>query len=454
LAGALTYAELTAMKPQAGGEYVFLRDAFGRVWSFLFGWMQMFIAKPGSQAAAGMAFAIGMNDFLDKQLDRTLLSVPMGGTSIEISTLQIVAIMVIIIFTTLNCATVVLSGQIAAALTFVKIGLIVFVGVGAFALVSGNFVHFSMLNTGGTCEGVADAVKVGGVGYTFLGGFGAAMLAALWGYDGWNNLTFVAGEVKDPNRNIPLAIIGSTVLVIILYVFVHIGYFYVLDPTAVASVSKGSSVAITVVSMFLGGDVKSLVTGAAIALFAVGLMLSSLGTLHTSILAGSRVPYAMSKDGLMVRSFSKLSVNHVPVTAVLMQGVWACLLALTGSFDTLTDYVIFGSWIFYALVTGSIFVFRKKLPHAERPYRAWGYPVVPVLFLLVAGWLIYITFSNDLGQAKDSYQFLMSGQPVQALQAIGKTSSFAGTLLILLGLPVYYYFNRRQRSEIFQEGEL
>ncbi len=277
LAGALTYAELTAMKPQAGGEYVFLRDAYGRVSSFLFGWMQMFIAKPGSQAAAGMAFAIGMNDFLDKQLEKTLLSVPLGDSSFEITTLQIVAIMVIVIFTTLNCATVTLSGNIATALTFVKIALILFVGVGAFIWVSGNFSHFSLFSSSGTCEGVADSVKVGSPNYTFLGGFGAAMLAALWGYDGWNNLTFVAGEVKDPNRNIPLAIIGSTILVIVLYVFVHIGYFYVLDPTTIASVSKSSSVAKTVVSMFFGGDATSIATGAAIAFFTVGLMLSSSG---------------------------------------------------------------------------------------------------------------------------------------------------------------------------------
>jgi APA family basic amino acid/polyamine antiporter len=444
LAGALTYAELTAMKPQAGGEYIFLRDAFGRVWSFLFGWMQMFIAKPGSQAAAGMAFAIGMNDFLDKQLERTLVSVPVGGAAFEITSLQIVAVMAIVIFTTLNCATVIVSGQIATALTFVKIILVFFVGVGAFVWVEGHFSNLGLFNSGGLCEAVPDSVKVGAPGYSFLGGFGAAMLAALWGYDGWNNLTFVAGEVKNPNRNIPLAIIGSTLLIIVLYVSVHFAYFYALDPTAIASVSKSSSVAKTVVGMFFGGDPLRLATGIAVAIFAVGLMLSSLGTLHTSILAGSRVPYAMAKDGLMFRSFGKLSVTHVPVTAVLMQGLWAIILAMTGSFDTLTDYVIFGSWIFYALVTASIFVFRRKYPDAVRPYRAFGYPVVPVLFLLVAFWLLYITFSNDMEQARASYGFLTSGQPIPALQAIGKTSSFAGSLLILLGLPVYYYFTKRK----------
>jgi APA family basic amino acid/polyamine antiporter len=170
-----------------------------------------------------------------------------------------------------------------------------------------------------------------------------------------------------------------------------------------------------VVSKFFGGDITSFATGAAVAIFSVGLMLSSLGTLHTSILSGSRVPYAMAKDGMMFRTFEKVSLNSVPVNAVLFQGVWASILALSGSFDTLTDYVIFGSWIFYALITSSIFIFRRKYPDAERPYKAWGYPVVPGVFLLVAGWLLINT---------------MMTAPTQAIIGIG---------LIILGLPVYYY---------------
>ena len=241
------------------------------------------------------------------------------------------------------------------------------------------------------------------------------MLGALWGYDGWNNLTFVAGEVKDPNRNIPLAIIGSTILIIFLYVFVHVGYFYVLDPTAIASVSKSSSVAKTVVSMFFGGDITTLATGVGVAFFTVGLMLSSLGTLHTSLMAGARVPYAMAKDGTMFKTFGKLSINSVPVTSVILMGVLSTVLALSGSFDTLTDYVVFGSWIFYALVTSSIFIYRRKYPELARPYKAWGYPVVPVIFLFVAGWLLINTMWT------------------------APTQSFIGIGLILLGLPVYYY---------------
>jgi APA family basic amino acid/polyamine antiporter len=423
LAGALTFAELTAMKPEANGEYVFLRDAYGRGLGFLFGWMQMLIAKPGSQAAAGMAFAIGLNDFLDKKLEQTLLHISIAGLPIEITTLQIVAIMVIVIFTTLNCASVSMSGQIATVLTGIKIALILFVSFGAFVWVTGDFSHFSLVNNSGSCEGVSDSVNFGHAGYGFMGGFAAAMLAALWGYDGWDNLTFVAGEVKNPNRNIPLAIIGSTILVIILYVIANIGYYYVLDPTTIASVPTSSSVAKVVVSMFFGGNVQSFATGVCVAIFTFGLMMSSLGTLHTSILSGSRVPYALAKDGLMFKPLSRLSVNHVPVTALLVQCVWACLLALSGSFDTLTDYVIFGSWIFYALVTSSIFVFRKRYPDLERPYRAFGYPVIPVIFLLVAVWLLVVTIMTSPKQ------------------------SVTGLALIILGIPVFWYLNRQRKTE-------
>ena len=429
LAGALTYAELTAMKPHAAGPYVFLRDSYGRLSSFLFGWMQLFIARTGSQASVAVVFAIAVNDYLGGALKQTLFSTSIAGIPFEITSLQIIAVAAIAIFTTLNCLSVSMTGQIATALTGIKIGLVFFVGLGAFLFVTGgNFENFSLANTSGTCEGVANAVRFGSAEYTFLAGFGAAMLAALWGYDGWDNLSFVAGEVKDPNRNVPIAIIGSVLLIILLYVGVHVAYFYLLDPNAIASVSKDSSVAMSVVSKFFGGDLLSLATGVAVAIFTVGLMLSSLGTLHTSILSASRIPYAMAKDGMLFKPFERLSVNAVPVNGVLFQGIWASLLALSGSFDTLTDYVIFGSWIFYALITSSIFVFRKRFPNADRPYRAWGYPVVPIVFLLVAGWLLVNT---------------MMTAPKQ---------SFIGIGLIILGLPVYYYLtskggNLRPRNE-------
>ena len=418
LAGGLTYAELTAMRPMASAQNVFLKETYGKAASFLFGWMQVLIARPASQAAAATAFAIGLNDFLDNKLAQTLGSFDLAGLHIEFTTLQMVAVMAIVIFTTLNCASVTLTGKIATVLTFVKIALIVFVAGGAFILVSGNFGHFSMTANSGTCEGVGDSVRFGSASYTFFGGFAAAMYGALWGYDGWDNLTFVAGEVKDPRRNIPLAIIGSMFLIIVLYVIAQIAYFYVLDPTTIASVSSNSSVAKVVVSMFFGGNAASIATGAAVAFFTVGLMLSSLGTLHTSLLSAARIPYRMSHEGLLFRVFGRLSINHVPVTSVILVGCFSMVLALIGSFDTLTNYAVFAMWIFYALITGSIFIYRRKYPNLERPYRAWGYPVVPVVFLLVAGWLLYRAIVDS------------------------PTQSVTGLVLIALGFPVYLYFRK------------
>jgi APA family basic amino acid/polyamine antiporter len=207
-------------------------------------------------------------------------------------------------------------------------------------------------------------------------------------------------------------------LIIVLYVIAQVAYFYVLDPTTIASVSSSSSVAKEVVSMFFNGNAASIATGAAIAFFTVGLMLSSLGTLHTSLLSAARIPYRMAHEGLMFRVFGRLSVNHVPVTSVIFIGSISMVLALIGSFDTLTDYAVFAMWIFYALITGSIFIYRRKFPHLERPYRAWGYPVVPVIFLLVAAWLLYRTIIDSPKQ------------------------SVTGIILILVGLPVFWYFNR------------
>ncbi|CAN5669072.1 amino acid permease [soil metagenome] len=429
LAGSLTYAELTAMKPHAGAEYVLLRDAYGRTSSFLYGWMQIFIAKTGSMAALAVAFAIVLNTYLNESLSQVLWAPSILGYTLEISLLQIVAIMVIVIFTTLNSASVAISGKIATVLTLVKISLVLMVGLGAFAFVSGgSFGNFGLDSAGAVCEGVNEAQRYGSAQYSFFAGFAAAMLGALWGYDGWNQLTFVAGEVKDPNRNIPIAIIGSTILIIFLYVFVHIAYFYVLDPAAIASVSGEKAVAQVIVENFFGGDASNLLAGTAVAIFTVGLMMSSLGSLHTSILAGSRVAYAMAQDKLMFERFGRLSVNGVPLASLIFQGIWAIILTLSGSFDTLTNYVIFGSFIFYGLITSSVFLFRRRHPELERPYKTWGYPVVPVIFLLVTGWLLLQTLYDE---------------PRQSLIGIG---------LILLGLPVYYFLQSRNGGDDLDEA--
>jgi len=415
LAGALTYAELAAMMPRAGGEYVFVREAYGPRWGFLYGWMQIFIAKTGSQAAVAVALAIFLNDLTGGTLRATLFTQNILGYEFSLTTLQLIALVAIAVVTMINCAAVAVSGWVATVLTAVKIALVLGVGLGAFLLANGDWGHFALANAGGACEGVSAAAQFG------VAGFGAAMLGALWGYDGWNNLTLVAGEVKNPQRNIPLALIGGTILIILLYVFINIAYFYVLTPTEIASVSPDSSVAREVGLRFFGAGVISLMSAA--------LMASSFGTLHSSILTGARVPYAMARDQLFFQNLSRLSRStRVPVGALVVQGIWAGILTLSGSFDTLTNYVIFGSWIFYGLTTASVFLFRRRMPHAERPYKAWGYPVVPVLFLLVTAFLLINTLLTT---------------PVQALIGLG---------LIALGLPVYWYFSRHGMVSINREN--
>ena len=407
LAGALTYAELSAMMPKAGGEYVFLRDAYGPRWGFLYGWMQFFVARAGGLAAMSVAFAIFLNDLTGGAIDQVYFTRELFGSTFSFGTLQLVALGIIATVTVINCAAVVVGGNIAAILTALKIGLVLTVGVGALLFANGDWTHFAMTNADSACADVSASARGG------IAGFGAAMLGALWAYNGWNDLTLVGGEVRNPQRNIPLALIGGMTAVAALYVFVNIAYFYVLTPTEISNVSLTSSVAAEVSRRFLGPI--------AVSFIAAALLGSTFGTLHVGVLTGARVPYAMARDGLFFQNLARLSRRtHVPVGSLLVQALWAGALALSGSFDALSNYSIFALWIFYGLTTATVFVFRKRHPELERPYRAWGYPIVPLLFLLVAGALLVNTLITS---------------PKQSITGLG---------LIALGLPVYYYWHREK----------
>lgn len=408
MAGALTYAELLAMKPRAAGEYGIVRDAYGRTMGFIYGWTQFLIARTASAAALAVGFAIFLNDLLGGVLKQAYSVTIAGGYSLSISRLQIVALSAIIITTLINCAAVRVSGGVASVLTGMKIVLLLGVGFGAFFYSGGDWGNLALQNTGGTCEGVP--ITTGG-----LAGFAAAMIGALWAYDGWNNITFLAGEVKNPGRNLPLALIGGGLVVMGLYLFVNVSYFHVLTPTEIASVPASSSVAAEVIRRLLGS--------VAVTLMAAAMMTSSFGALHASILATARIPYALAKDGLIVKSLAQVSPRtHVPIRSLAVQGIWACVIAMSGEYDVLTDYAIFALTMFYVMVAGAIFIFRRREPDAERPYRTWGYPVVPVLFLIVSVWLIVMTIVNT---------------PKQSAIGLG---------LILLGLPVYWLIEARRKS--------
>jgi APA family basic amino acid/polyamine antiporter len=425
---------LAALMPRAGGEYVFIREAYGARWGFLYGWMQFFVARAGGLAAMSVSFAIFLNILMRGALDTNFFTLNLPGLQVPVGSLQAVAVGVIAIVTLINCATVYISGNVAAALTGIKVALVLAVGLGAFLLADGDWTHFAAADTGGTCEGVAVATRAG------FAGFGAAMLGALWAYNGWNDLTLVAGEIKNPQRNIPAALIGGMSVVGILYLFANVAYFYVLTPTEIASVSTSSSVATEVALRFLGP--------VAISLIALALMASTFGTIHVGVLTGARVPFAMSRDRLFFQNLARLSPRtHVPTGALLAQALWAGVLALSGSFDTLTDYSIFALWIFYGLTTASVFVFRRRMPDAERPYRAWGYPVVPALFLIVTAWLLLTTLLPDPRQALVELGMLARGTyPPGGLKGIN-LNAFVGLGLIALGLPVYWYWARHNERQ-------
>ena len=406
LAGTFSYSEIAAMMPEAGGDYVYLRRAYGRLVGFLYGWIAFTVARAGSQAALAVGLAIFMNVALGGALDRWHVAAGANAQNFHLSGLTLVALAAIWTVALINCASVAAGGRMALLLTIAKVGLVLSVGIGAFVFAAGDWGHLAQSGIAGTCEGVASSARGG------VAGFGAAMLGALWAYDGWQNVAPLSGEIRDPQRNLPRAFVGGTLTVAALYLFVNTAYFFALTPLEVADVPASSSVATEVLKRFLGP--------LAVSMTAVALMVSSFGALHASVLANSRIPFAMARDGLFFRSLARLSPrSNVPARAILAQSGWASVLALSGSYDTLTDSVIFASWLFYGLVTASLFVFRRTMPDTPRPYRAWGYPVVPLIFVFVTAALLINTFVAS---------------PREALR---------GAALLAAGLPLYWYWARR-----------
>jgi APA family basic amino acid/polyamine antiporter len=408
LAGTFCYSEVAALMPEAGGEYTYLRRAYGRVVGYLFGWMAFAIFRTGSQAA----LAVGLAQFTNVALGGALERVHIGaaaGLPVELGGLTLVTLLTLWTVTLINCATVSAGGRLALIVTVAKIGLVGAVGIGGFLFAPGDWAHFGESGLGGACTQVASSARGG------IAGFGAAMLGALWAYDGWNNVAPLAGEIRDPQRNLPRAFIGGTLIVMGLYLFVNASYYYALPPATIASVSLSSSVATEVLKRFVGP--------LAVSLAAMAMMVSSFGSLHASVLSNSRIPFAMAREGLFFKGLAKLSPRtNVPVRALLAQGAWASVLALSGTYDTLTDSVVFASWLFYGLAAGALFVFRRSMRETPRAYRAPGYPWVPALFLLATGALLINTFVAT---------------PKQAL---------TGVAMLMLGLPFYWYWTHRESS--------
>ena len=390
LAGAMVYAELSTMMPRAGGAFHFIGAAYGRRWAFLYGWTRMLVSGAGG-AAVAILFVVFLNDL-------------MGGNLSPIA-LKILPVAVIVLAMVLNFASGSANGMIATALTIGKILLVLGISIGAFVFGDGSWMIFDGSATGVVVEDVSEGARGG------VTGFGAAMLGALWGYNGWNLIVGIGGEVKDPSRTLPRALIGGTVLVIVLYVLINVAYFYVLTPAEIANIPASSSVAYEVAARFMGAGVA--------AVMSAGLMFSAYGTLHAGVLVGPRLPYALAERGLLPKWFMHLSSKGVPTNAVLAMGLWAIVLTLSGTFDILTDIYIFVLWVFYGMTVTGLFVLRRTRPDVDRPYRVWGYPVVPAIFVLVTIYLLINT---------------IVATPWRAL---------SGSMFILSGFPVYEYFKRR-----------
>ncbi|AXQ27836.1 amino acid permease [Solimonas sp. K1W22B-7] len=397
LAGALSYAELGAMFPRAGGEYVYLREAYGDLTAFLNGWTRFWIAGPGTIAA----YAVGAATFMEGAVGLEFIGGKAG-----------MGIAFILFFSALNCLHVSVGGRVQSLVTGVKLLLILGLTVGV--------LFFS------------PAASMGHLGEASMGqsllpsGLGMAMLAALWAYDGWNNLPMAAGEVKQPEKNVPLSLILGVLLVMVVYCLINLGYFLALPLTEVlsanSSVNPGALPVATKAAMtFMGA--------AAVGAVSIAFVISALGAMNGSVLSNARVPFAMAQDGLFFRQLGYLSPStRVPLVSVLVQAVIAAAMAAMGTFDQLTNYVVFSSWIFYALVCAGVIVLRRKRPELARPYRVLGYPWVPIVFVGVSVLLI----ANTLWT-----------MPVE---------SGIGLVLIGVGVPVFYglrgYWKRGPREGI------
>ncbi len=396
LFGALTYAELSAAMPGAGGEYVYLNAAYGPFFGFMYGWTQTWVAKSASIATLATGFYTYLGEFFPAlNTVAYTLAIPIGprGGAFEVRYGQLLGIVLVLLLAGVNYLGVRLSGGIQVALTGLKVALIGGVIVASLLFGHGNSANFR----------AAMPADPGGVA-----GFFAALVAALWAYDGWNNAGMLGSEILRPERNLPRALIAGTVSVIGIYLLTNLAYFYVLSGPEVGASAR---VAAEVMRRAVGPVGSSLVSAAA--------MISIFAALNGSILSGSRVPYAMARDGYFFAKINSVHHRfHTPGPSILLLGGWSSILLLSGQFRELYTLVIFPSWILYGMTAAAAVVLRVKRPGMPRPYRVLGYPIVPALFVLAAAALLYSTLLTS------------------------PRESGIGLGLIVIGLPFYYHWKR------------
>jgi APA family basic amino acid/polyamine antiporter len=413
LFGALTYAELGALLPSVGGDYAYLRLAYGETIGFLYGWMRCFVGSTGTIASLAVGFSIFLSSLVPLSSVWMTRTFNIMGQTVnwQFGSPQVVAVSIILFLSVLNCLGIVLAGALQSLVTAFKV-------LGIMAIVVGCL----LFSKGGGWQNLATHVSSSsGAG---LSAFATAMLAALWAFDGWNQMPMVASEVRDPKRNIPIALVAGMAIITICYLLVNFAYAFALPIQEIATSSStryplALPVATKAAQTFVGPLGERLIT--------ILFLLSCFGALNGSILTCARVPFAMAQDGLFLSSLGRISSRtRVPVTSIAFQAIWASVLAMSGTFDQLTDCVIFTSWIFYGLATASVFILRRKIPLSERIYRTPGYPYVPIIFVTFAVWLLANTLRT---------------RPVE---------SVTGLVLLLCGLPVHLYYRHymRKSSEV------
>jgi basic amino acid/polyamine antiporter, APA family len=405
--GALSYAELGAAIPEAGGEYAYLRRGFSPVWGFLFGWMHSIVGRPSSAASIAAGMVRFLSFFLPTmtvELFRVHIAIP-GLTNwikpydFVFTWAQPMAVFWLLAMTGINYLGVRLGGGVQVFLTAIKIVSVALI-IGVAFLLPAHGVH------------PPDPVWPGAAETGLLSAFLAALAAALWAYDGWEDLNLVGSEVKDPHRNFPRALVGGVSLVAVIYLLFSAACLKLLPFDALAN---SQHVATDVVERVIGHGVAGWIT--------LALVISALGSMNSSILSGARVPYAMARDRVFFQVADGIHPKYLtPGRALIFQGVLASIMALSGTFEELTNLFIFSTWIFYGLAVVVVFRLRKKEPQLVRPYRCWGYPWVPGLFVLGA---LALTVN---------------------LWLVRPGRSTVGLLLILAGLPFYRHWQRKARA--------
>ena len=416
--GALSYGELAGMMPHAGGQYVYLREAYNPLAGFLYGWTSFLVIQTGTIAAVAVAFARFTAVIVPGLSEQNILFVVFG---LRISAAQILAISSVAVLTFINARGLregkIVQNVFTTAKTAALIGLIllgIIVGRNAHAI-EANLSNFWSASWTHVADGRIVSVE-SLTGLMILAAIATSMVGSLFSSDAWNNITFTAGEVINPKRNIPLSLALGTGIVTVLYLLANVAYIVILPvagtPGAMDLMGRGIQFAS---SDRVGTAAATMIFGEpAAVIMAVLIMVSTFGCNNGLILAGARVYYAMAKDGLFFKKVGSLSTRSVPTTALVVQGVWASLLCLSGTYGDLLDYVIFAVLVFYVLTVIGIFILRKKRPDAERPYKAFGYPIVPGLYVLCAS-----AIAMDLLIFKTKY-------------------SGSGLIIVLLGIPVYF----------------